>query len=258
MKYYDTHAHLNDEKFEGIVEETIKECEDIGVKYINHIGYNVESSIKAINLSNKYKNTYAVIGIHPSDVDKCTVEEIEEIYNKYNNGKIIAIGEIGLDYAFVKDNKEKQIELFKKQIELANKLKLPIVVHSREASLDTYNVLKDNPAKYGTLMHCFSPTEDLVRMVLKNKFKVAFGGNITYHRSKSFYKYMDMIPVEQIVIETDSPYLPPEPLRGTINTSKNLPIILEKLAEYKHMNVEELGDIVYRNSLEFFNIEIKE
>ena len=98
-------------------------------------------------------------------------------------------------------------------------------------------------------------TEDLVRMVLQNGFKVAFGGNITYNRSKSFYKYMEMIPVEQIVIETDSPYLPPEPLRGTVNTSKNLPIILNKLAEYKHMDAEELGEIVYRNSLEFFNIK---
>lgn len=255
MKYYDTHAHLNDEKFNGIVEQTIQECKAVGVKHINHIGYNVESSKKAIELSNEYDGTYAVIGIHPSDCEIDTVEQLEELYNKYNNGKIVAIGEIGLDYYWVKDNKEAQIKCFKEQIELANKLKLPIVIHSRDASLDTYNILKDNPAKYGTLMHCFSPTEDLVRMVLQNGFKVAFGGNITYNRSKSFYKYMDMIPVEQIVIETDSPYLPPVPLRGTLNSSKNLPIILQKLAEYKHMDVEELGEIVYRNSLEFFNIK---
>ncbi len=255
MIYYDTHAHYNDEKFDDVVDETIKECLDIGVHYINNIGYNIESSKKAIELSKKYNECYAVIGIHPSDVGKCEVEDIEKLYKNLNNGKIVAIGEIGLDYYWVKDNKEEQKKLFISQIDLANKLKLPIVVHSRDASLDTYLTLKEHPAKYGTLLHCFSPTEDLVRLVVENNYMVAFGGNITYNRAKSFQKYMDMIPATQIVIETDAPYLPPVPLRGTINTSKNLPIILEKLAEYKHMDVEELSKIVYRNSLEFFNIK---
>lgn len=256
MRYFETHAHYNDEKFKDNVDEVIKECRNAGVDHIINIGYNVDSSIKAIELSNLYNKMYAVIGIHPSDVGLCSVEQIEELYNKYDKSKIVAIGEIGLDYYWVKDNKEAQIELFKEQIELANKLKLPIVVHTRDASLDTYTVLKENPAKYGTLLHCFSPTEDLVRLALENdNYKVAFGGNITYNRAASFKKYMDMLPVEKIVIETDSPYLPPVPLRGTVNTSKNLPIILEKLAEYKNMNVEELSEIVYRNSLEFFNIK---
>ncbi|MGN1012358.1 MAG: TatD family hydrolase [Clostridia bacterium] len=255
MIYYDTHAHYNDEKYNGVVDETLKECFSVGVKKINVIGYNVDSSLKAIELSNMYNEIYSVIGIHPSDVGKCSVEEIERIYNENNNGKIVAIGEIGLDYYWVKDNKEEQKKLFIDQIELANRLKLPIVVHSRDASLDTYLTLKEHPAKYGTLLHCFSPTEDLVRLVLENGYMVAFGGNITYNRAKSFQKYMDMIPIEQIVIETDAPYLPPEPLRGTINSSKNLPIVLNKLAEYKKIDVEKLSEIVYRNSLEFFNIK---
>ena len=255
MEYFDTHAHYNDEKFDGIVDDVLNRCKNIGVKYVINIGYNIESSIKAIELSNKYKNMYVAIGIHPSDVGKCSVEELEKIYNEYNNGKVVVIGEIGLDYSYTKENKKEQIDLFKTQIELANRLKLPICVHSRDASLDTYLTLKECPAKYGTLMHCFSPTEDLVRLVLENGYMVAFGGNITYNRAKSFNRYMDMIPVEQIVIETDSPYLPPVPLRGTINTSENLPIILEKLSEYKNISKEELSKIVYRNSLEFFNIK---
>lgn len=255
MKYFDTHAHYNDEKFKDNVNEVLQECRDVGVEYIVNIGYNLESSLKAIELANKESKIYAAIGIHPSDVGKCEVSQIEKIYDENNSIKIVAIGEIGLDYYWVKDNKEQQIQLFKDQIQLANKLKLPIIVHSRDASLDTYRVLKETPAKYGTLLHCFSPTEDLVRLVLENGYKVAFGGNITYKRAASFQKYMEMIPIEQIVIETDSPYLPPDPLRGTINTSKNLPIILEKLAEYKHMPVEKIGEIVYRNSLEFFNIK---
>lgn len=255
MIIYDTHAHYNDEKFNEILEETLEDNKKAGVVKVNEIGYNVESSIKAIELSNKYEDHYAVIGIHPSDVEKCSANDIEEIYTKYNNGKIVAIGEIGLDYYWVKDNKEAQKKLFIEQIDLANKLKLPIVVHSRDASLDTYVTLREHPARYGTLLHCFSPTEDLVKLVLENKYMVAFGGNITYNRAKSFQKYMDMIPIEQILVETDSPYLPPEPLRGTINSSKNLPIIINKLAEYKHMNVEDVEKIVYRNSLEFFNIK---
>ena len=255
MEYFDTHAHYNDEKFDGIVDDVLNRCKNIGVKYVINIGYNIESSIKAIELSNKYKNMYVAIGIHPSDVGKCSVKEHEKIYNEYNNGKVEAINEIGLDYSYTKENKKEQIDLFKTQIELANRLKLPICVHSRDASLDTYLTLKECPAKYGTLMHCFSPTEDLVRLVLENGYMVAFGGNITYKRAKSFSRYMDMIPVEQIVIETDSPYLPPVPLRGTINTSENLPIILEKLSEYKNISKEELSKIVYRNSLEFFNIK---
>ena len=255
MNYFDTHAHYNDEKFEGIVDDVLRRCQEVGVKYIINIGYNIESSIKAIELSNRYKNIYVAIGIHPSDVDKCSVKELEEVYRKYNNGKIVAIGEIGLDYSYTKENKNEQIELFKNQIKLANKLKLPICVHSRDASLDTYTTLKECPAKYGTLMHCFSPTEDLVRLVLENKYFVAFGGNITYKRAASFSRYMDMIPVNQIVIETDSPYLPPVPLRGTLNTSENLPIILDKLSEYKNISKDELSQIVYRNSLEFFNIK---
>ena len=255
MEYFDTHAHYNDEKFDGIVDDVLNRCKNIGVKYVINIGYNIESSIKAIELSNKYKNMYVAIGIHPSDVGKCSVEELEKIYNEYNNGKVVAIGEIGLDYSYTKENKKEQIDLFKTQIELANRLKLPICVHSRDASLDTYLTLKECPAKYGTLMHCFSPTEDLVRLVLENGYMVAFGGNITYKRAKSFSRYMDMIPVNQIVIETDSPYLPPVPLRGTLNTSENLPIILDKLSEYKNISKDELSQIVYRNSLEFFNIK---
>ena len=183
MIYYDTHAHYNDEKFDDVVDETIKECLDIGVHYINNIGYNIESSKKAIELSKKYNECYAVIGIHPSDVGKCEVEDIEKLYKNLNNGKIVAIGEIGLDYYWVKDNKEEQKKLFISQIDLANKLKLPIVVHSRDASLDTYLTLKEHPAKYGTLLHCFSPTEDLVRLVVENNYMVAFGGNITYNRA---------------------------------------------------------------------------
>lgn len=257
MKYIDTHAHFNDEKFDNILEEKLEECKNAGVDYIVNIGYNKISSIKAINLSNKYDYMYSVIGVHPHDVKSDKATDIYDVYQKYNNGKILGIGEIGLDYAFVKDNKEEQAKLFIEQIELANTLKLPIIVHTRDASLDTYNILKENKAEYGVLLHCFNPTNDLVNLVLERGYTVAFGGNITYKRNKSFPAFLEKIPLSQIVIETDCPYLPPEPLRGTINTSANLPIICKKLAEYKGEDEEKVATAVYENSIKFYGINIK-
>lgn len=254
MKYFDTHAHYNDEKFDGILDETLIRCKEAGVEYIINVGYNKISSKKAIEISNKYSYMYCTIGVHPHDVKNDNATDIYDIYKKYNNGKIVAIGEIGLDYAFVKDNKKEQASLFVSQIELANTLKLPIVVHTRDASFDTYNILKENQAKYGVLLHCFNPTEDLVRLALERGYMMAFGGNITYKRSKSFSKFLDMIPLSQIVIETDAPYLPPEPYRKTLNTSANLNIICSKLAEYKNEEKEIVAKEVYNNAIKFFKI----
>lgn len=216
------------------------------------------SSIDSINLSNKYDYIYAAIGIHPHDVDKYSANDIEKLYfdaqDKNLLNRIVAIGEIGLDYAFVKDNKESQKALFIEQIELANKLKLPIIIHSRDASEDTYNIIKQYPPEYGAIFHCFAPTDDLVRLVLEKKYMVAFGGNITYKRNESFKKYILQIPLTQIVIETDSPYLAPEPLRGTVNDSSNLKIICKKLADYKGMTEEYVAEKVYKNAIEFFKM----
>ena len=256
MKYFDTHAHYNDEVYNDNLQEVLEKCRQANVKYIVNIGYNKESSIKAIELSKKYKNMYAVIGVHPHDVNKDNAKDIYDIYNKCNvKENIVAIGEIGLDYAFVKDNKEAQSKLFIEQINLANSLKLPIVVHTREASLDTYKVLIENKPKYGALLHCFKPTDDLMKLVLNEGYYVAFGGNITYKRSKSFSDYVYQIPNERLLIETDCPYLAPIPFKGEINDSSHLDIICKKLAEYKKMEEEELAQILFKNSIKFYNIK---
>lgn len=255
MRYIDTHAHYNDEVYKDNLDEVLNIVKEGNVDKIINVGYSVEGSKECIELAKKYDYMYATIGIHPENVDD-DVEELEKLYNLNKDAKIVAVGEIGIDYAYVKDNKEKQIEIFKKQIKLAEKLNLPIVIHSRDASLDTYNVIKEN-VNVGTkvLFHCFAPTDDLVRLVLERKYSVAFGGNITYPRNISFKKYIEMIPVEQMVLETDSPYLSPIPHRGKINNSSNLNIVCNKLAEYKNMNGEELSRILYNNSIEFFNLK---
>ena len=254
MKYIDTHAHYNDEHYDKILEDVLSKCKDAGVEKIINVGYNKQSSIDSIDLSNNYDYIYAVIGVHPQDIDKNNASDIYEVYKKHNNNKIVAIGEIGLDYSYTKENREEQIKNFIEQIELANTLKLPVVIHSRDAALDTYNVIKENKPEYGLLFHCFCPTDDLVKLVLERGYSVAFGGNITFKRNESFGKYIQMIPVEKIVIETDSPYLSPVPYRGKLNTSANLGIICDKLAEYKNLDTEYVADIVYNNSEKFCSI----
>jgi TatD DNase family protein len=254
MRYIDTHAHYNDEVYKDNLDEILKIIKYADVDKIVNVGYSVEASKECIELSKKYDYIYSTIGIHPENVGD-DVNKLEELYNDNKGIKIVAIGEIGLDYAYTKDNKEKQIELFKEQIKLAEKLKLPIVIHSRDAALDTYNVIKEN-VSIGTklLFHCFAPTDDLVRLVLERKYFVAFGGNITYPRNISFKKYIEMIPLDQMVMETDSPYLSPVPFRGKINNSSNLNLVCKKLAEYKNIDEEELSKILYKNSIEFFNL----
>ncbi len=254
MKYFDTHAHYNDELYNDELESVLDNCKKAGVDTIVNVGYNKDSSIGSINLALKYDNFYAAIGVHPHDVDTNTAQDVYDIYQKYKNSKIVGIGEIGFDFAFVKDNKEKQRNLFIQQIELANTLKLPILIHSRDASLDTYNTLREKRAEYGTLFHCFQPSDDLVRLVLENGYYVAFGGNVTYKRNASFKRYIEKIPLSQIVVETDCPYLSPEPYRGTRNDSSRLPIICKKLSEYKEVETEVLENAVYKNAKKFFNI----
>lgn len=256
MNYFDTHAHYNDKAFDGIREEILGKCIRENIKYIVNVGANIEESKECIELSNKYDFIYSAIGIHPYNIKLEDPQKLYDIYNKYNNRKILAIGEIGLDYHISKEDKKSQIDSFIEQIEIANTLKLPILVHTRDASLDTYNILKnEKKAEYGTLLHCFNPTDDLLRLVLEREYTVAFGGNITYKRANSFKDYLLKIPINQIVLETDCPYLAPIPVRGTINNSTNLKYICDKLAEYKELKSEYVAKITFENAMRFYKID---
>ncbi|MCX8075210.1 MAG: TatD family hydrolase [Clostridia bacterium] len=256
MRYFDTHAHYNDNIYENDIDAVLDECKASNVKYIINASYDIISSKKSIELSQKYDYIYALIGIHPSEVGNCKVDELYDIYNSSDKSKIVGIGEAGYDFAYVKDNKEEQRKLFIEQIEMANNLKLPLIVHSRDASESTYQTIKcEKSPENKLLFHCFQPSDDLVRLVLEKNYTVAFGGNITYPRNESFKKYIKEIPIENIVLETDCPYLSPIPHRGKRNTSANLNIICEKLAEYKELDVEIVSDIVFKNAVEFFNIK---
>lgn len=260
MKFFDTHAHYNDEKFDEDREQIIQETYKSGISKFVVAGYNIESSKKAIELSNKYEFMYSICGISPNDVPQSDeelwkdIEEISKIIKQNNNKKLVAIGEIGLDYYWKKENKELQKQAFIAQIKLANELNLPIVIHSRDASVDMIQILKDNPVNKKGIFHCCQLNQELVRQALELGFYISFAGPITFKNSKNAPDVVKMVPLEKILIETDSPYLSPEPNRGKRNDSRNVKYVAEKIAEIRDASIEEIAKITYENAIRIFNI----
>ncbi len=260
MEFFDTHAHYNDEKFDEDREQIIQETYKSGISKFVVAGYNIESSKKAIELSNKYEFMYSICGISPNDIPQSEeklwkdIEEISKIIKQNNNKKLVAIGEIGLDYYWEKENKELQKQAFIAQIKLANELNLPIVIHSRDASVDTIQILKDNPVNKKGIFHCCQLNQELVRQALELGFYISFAGPITFKNSKNAPDVVKMVPLEKILIETDSPYLSPEPNRGKRNDSRNVKYVAEKIAEIRDTSIGEIAKITYENAIRIFNI----
>ncbi len=259
MEFFDNHCHLDDEKFDEDREELIKEIRKQNVTKIISAGYNLESSKKAINLSEKYNFIYSTCGISPNDIPQSeqelwkTLQEIENLLQQ--KSKIVAVGEIGLDYYWNKENKELQKLAFIEQIKLANKYNLPIVIHTREAASDTIEILKNNEVKNKGVFHCCPlKSVDLVKDALKLQFYVSFAGPVTFKNSKNANEIIKMVPENRMLIETDSPYLSPEPLRGTRNTPINVKLVAKKIADVKMQSIEEIANITYANAMKLFNI----
>lgn len=256
INFFDSHAHYNDEKFDEDRDELINSIYKYGVTNIINAGYNLGSSKKAIEISNKYDFIYATCGISPNDLKDYKKEDLEELILQVSNArKVVAIGEIGLDYYWNKDNKELQKEVFIKQIEIANNLNLPIVIHTREAIFDTLDILKNKiECKKKGIFHCCPLNANLVREALKLGFYISFAGPVTFKNSKNANEIIDMVPIDKILIETDSPYLSPEPFRGKRNDSRNLEYIAKKIAEVKEIDLEQIAKITYNNAKNIFRI----
>ena len=255
MELFDSHCHLDDEKFNEDREELIKQIKEAGITKLISAGYSLESSKKAIKLAKNYDFIYATAGISPNDIPQTNEEMwkmIEEIKEKVKqNNKVVAIGEIGLDYYWNEQNKELQKIAFIKQIQLANELELPIVIHTREAVQDTLDILKQNEVKQKGIFHCCPLNRELVKEALKLGFYISLAGPITFKNSKNADEIIAMIPNEKILIETDSPYLSPEPLRGKRNDPRNVKYIAQKIAEVKNVSTEEIAKITYQNAEKF-------
>lgn len=255
MELFDSHAHYNDEKFEADREEVLSKIYKSGVTKIVNAGYSLESSKKAIEIANKHEFIYATVGISPNDIEGYKKEDLKEITKFAQSKKVVAIGEIGLDFYWNKENKDLQKEVFISQIEIANKLNLPIIIHTREAIYDTLEILRNNNCNKKGVFHCCPFNVDLVREGLKLGFYISFAGPVTFKNSKNASEIINMVPLDKMLIETDSPYLSPEPLRGKRNDSRNVKYIAKKIADVKQIDTEEVAKITYENAKRIFEIK---
>lgn len=262
MNLFDSHAHYNDEKFDNDRKEIIEQTLKNGVSNFIVAGYNIESSKKALNIVKEYKELYSIVGISPNDIEDIkedkdidtNILEIEKLIKANDNGKIVAVGEIGLDYYWNKENKELQKIIFKKQIELANKYNLPIVIHTRDAINDTLEIIKNNEVKNRGIFHCCPLNRELVKEALKLGYYISLSGVVTFKNAKNANEIIEMIPENRILIETDSPYLAPEPVRGTRNNCMNVKYVAEKIGKIKNKTLEEIADITNKNTKTIFKI----
>ena len=261
MELFDSHAHYNDEKFNNDRSEVISSVYAEGITRLVSVGYSVDSSRFAEELSNEYEFIYYSCGISPNDIPQTeeelwkNLEEIKKIA-KQKHKKLVAIGEIGLDYYWNKENSKLQKELFIEQIKLANELDLPIIIHTREAVADTIDILKNRQKANNTgIFHCCPLNRELVKEALKLGYYISFAGPITFKNSKNASEIIDMVPLDKILIETDSPYLSPEPNRGKRNDSRNVKYMAQKIAEVKQLPIEEIAKITYENANRVFKIK---
>ena len=252
MQFFDTHAHYDDEKFDNDREEVLNKIYNAGVTRCIDVGCNVDTSKKAIELAKKYDFIYAICGIHPSEVPQTegelwkTINQIKDLVTK--NNKVLAIGEIGLDYHYEGFDKNMQKRAFIEQIELANALNLPISIHTRDAIDDTIEIIRNYKLNKNGVLHCCPFNRELVKHGIENGYYIAFGGTCTFKNSKNAREIVNMVPEDKILIETDCPYLAPEPHRGTRNDSSNLKYVVEKIAEFKNLTPEKVAEMTYNNA----------
>ena len=247
----DTHCHVYEEEMSNY-KDIIEECDKQNISLIVN-AVDIESSKDIISLSKTYKNVYAAIGLNYDTIDRVTQDDLNSLENLIKNEKIVAIGEIGLDYYWTKDNKDRQIKYFKAQLKLAKEYDLPVIVHARESVQDVYDILKEMDIHKGS-MHCYSGSLEMAREFIKLGFKIGIDGPITYKNNKKGVEVVKNIDLKDILLETDSPYLSPEPNRGKQNSPLNLKYIAEKIAEIKGIPVEEVIEITTNNAKELYNI----
>ena len=253
---FDCHAHYYDEAFNSDREELLELLPSEGVYKIINSGSDILTSKECIDISKKYSYCLATIGIHPENADNFNYDFIGELENLLINNKVVGIGEIGLDYYWEKDDnmRELQQKAFIKQIEIANKYKLPIVIHTRDAIMDTLKILKEHEALKKGVFHCCPQNRELIKEALKLGYYISFAGPITFKNSKNADEMINLVPNDKILIETDSPYLAPEPVRGTRNTPVNVKYIAQKIASVKNISIEEVAKITRNNVLKIYGI----
>lgn len=252
---FDTHAHLNAVQYEQDLEEVIQRAKDEGVSHIVVVGFDRPTIKRAMELTESYDFIYAAVGWHPVDAIDMTDEELAWIKELASHPKVVALGEMGLDYYWDKSPKEVQKEVFRKQIALAKEVKLPIIIHNREATADILEILKEeNAHEVGGIMHCFSGSLEVARQCMDMNFYISFGGPVTFKNAKKPKEVAAAIPLEYLLIETDCPYLTPHPFRGKRNEPSYVKYVAEKIAELRELTFEEVAHITTENAKKIFSI----
>ena len=256
MRIVDTHCHLNDEALYKDLDDVISRARQAGVEKMVVIGWDKASSELAIKIAEQYENIYAVIGFHPENVFDINDDVLYKTLELCKKPKVVGIGEIGLDYHWTKDleKRETQKQYFVKQIEFANKVGLPISIHSREAFNDTLEILKEHKPMHGGVMHCYSGSVENINDIINLGLYIGLDGPVTFTNAKTPKEVAAEIPLEKLVVETDCPYLSPHPLRGTVNEPANISLIVDAIAEARGMSKKHLLDVLYQNSCKLFNL----
>lgn len=253
---FDTHVHLNNKKFNYDREEVINSAKEAGVEYLLNVSYDERSILQSLSLSRKYSFIYAAVGIHPhyvKDVDESIINKMEK---ECKNKKVVAIGEIGLDYYRDLSPRALQKEWFSKQIYFAKKMKLPIIVHNRDSNDDSTDIIKSEKAgEYGGIVHSFSGDRTMLTTILNEGMHISVSGPVTYRSAENLRDIIKIAPLDRILIETDCPYLTPEPFRGQRNEPMYVKFVAEEIAKIKRMKFEDVAEITTQNALKLFNIQ---
>ena len=249
----DTHCHLNDSQFDEDREQVIKNLQNNNVASAFVVGTDLTTCKTALELAHKYQNIYAILGLYPEYADQYDAEFEQFLLDNLNDPKVVAVGEIGLDYHTEGFEREKQIEIFKRQIEIADKFGLPLSIHTRDAFADTLQVLKDCKKNlHGGSIHCYSGSPELAKEFIKLGFKLGFGGVCTFKNAKKAVDTIEQIDAKDILIETDAPYLAPVPYRGKRNEPKYTNFVLEKIAEIRKEDIKEIEKKILKNTENVF------
>jgi TatD DNase family protein len=252
--YFDSHAHYDDERFDEDRASLLHWLHEQGkVEGIINIAADIKASYKCIEMAKEFDFVHAAVGVHPHEVANLQEEDLLTIENLAKEPKVVAIGEIGLDYYYDFSPRDVQREWFKKQLELSKKLDLPIVVHSREACQETFDLLMESKVNHGVI-HCFSGSKELAKEYVKKGFYIGVGGAVTFKNARKIVEVVEEIGIEHLLIETDAPYLAPVPNRGKRNDSSQLKYIVEKISEIKQIMPEEVCQIVSKNAKQLFHL----
>lgn len=253
---FESHAHYDCEQFEEDREQLLKALPENGIEYVVNVGASMRSSATTVELTQQYDYIYGAVGVHPDSTKELTEQDMVVLEQMVRNSdKIVAIGEIGLDYYWDASERVVQKKWFERQIELARKVKLPLIIHSRDAAADTYGIMKNSHCEeIGGVIHCFSYGKEEAAKYLNMGFYLGIGGVVTFKNAVKIKEVVEYTPLDRILLETDSPYLAPVPNRGKRNSSLNLPLVVEEIARIKAVKEEEVIEVTSRNARSMFHV----